>query len=200
MIDEELSAVMRGLASHQPVRLDALAIRRRASRRRHVALVASAAVTATVVSTGVALAGFNGAPRRIIPAGSLASTPSPASAAPTRPVAVSSSSSQHPSGRPAEGSAAAVALCRQVTGTLTATKTTVADVRQLAVGPDAHPAEHAFPGAPGGAPAAWCWTQDSAGDYLAWATTPGFPPVHVGGLAGPVVHEEPVPSGEPAIP
>lgn len=74
--------------------------------------------------------------------------------------------------------------------------TTVADLRNITVGPRYQPAKNAFPGVEGSSVAAFCWTKGGADLYDSYGVTTDGKSVKltsVGGMPSP-------PSGPPVVP
>jgi hypothetical protein len=74
--------------------------------------------------------------------------------------------------------------------------TTVGELRRLTQGPGFRPAKDAFPGLPGTAPAAYCWTRGAGDVYDSFGVTDGGLNVKLVSVAGLTA----VPSGPPVVP
>lgn len=78
---------------------------------------------------------------------------------------------------------------------VSATATTVGDIRRLTVGPGQRPAQHAFGSLADSTTAAWCWTGGS-GEYVSYGATLDGQTIQLAKLGGFTT----TPSGPPVVP
>ena len=78
---------------------------------------------------------------------------------------------------------------------VSATATTVGDIRRLTIGPGQRPAQHAFGSLADSSAAAWCWT-GASGDYVSYGATLDGQKIELASLGGFTT----TPSGPPVVP